>query len=141
LEFEDKFFQVKLELLFVSSCVYLKLEDKFVQEQLELLFVSSCVLLELEDKFVQVQLELLFVSSCVFFELEDKFVKVKLELELELELLYVSYFVIQKQISPLGCALLHNTKTNFQWVFGRQFLSLNMGKHRIRERKCLRKIN
>jgi hypothetical protein len=135
LELEDKFVQVQLELLFVSSCVFLELEDKFVQVQLELLFVSSCFFLELEDKFVQVQLELLFVSSCVFLELEDKFVQV----QLELELLDVSSFVIQKQISPLGCALLHNTKTNLWWVFGSQFLSLNMGNHQIRERKSSRK--
>jgi hypothetical protein len=41
-------------------------------------------------------------------------------LELELELLVVSSFVIQRQISPFGigivsCALLHNTKTNLWW--------------------------
>ena len=38
--------------------------------------------------------------------MEDKFVQV----QLELELLDVSSFVIQKQFSPIGCALLHNTK-------------------------------
>jgi hypothetical protein len=63
----------------------------------------------------------------------------QVQLELELELLDVSSFVIQKQISPLGCALLHNTKTNLWWVFGSQFLSLNMGNHRIRERNSSRK--
>jgi hypothetical protein len=60
------------------------------------------------------EIGILFVLVCVFLELEDKFVQV--QLELELELLYVSSFVIQKQISPLGCALLHNTKTNLWWV-------------------------
>jgi hypothetical protein len=58
---------------------------------------------------------------------------------LELELLDVSSFVIQKKKSPFGCALLHNTKTFFLWVFGSQFLSLNMGNQRIRERKSSRK--
>ena len=70
-------------------------------------------------------------------ELEDKFVQV--QLELELELLDVSSFVIQKQISPLVCALLHNTKTNLWWVFGSQFVSLNMGNHWIREINSSRK--
>jgi hypothetical protein len=41
-------------------------------------------------------------------------------LELELKLVVVSFFVIQRQIYPLGigivsCALLHNTKTIFLW--------------------------
>jgi hypothetical protein len=121
----------------IVVCIFLDLEDKFVQVQLELLFVSSCVYLELEDKFFQVKLELFFVSSCVFLELEEKFVQVNLELELEL--FDVSSFVIQKQISPLGCGLLNNTKKKIWWVFGSQFLSLNMGNQRIREINSSRK--
>jgi hypothetical protein len=58
---------------------------------------------------------------------------------LELELLDVSYFVIQKQIFPLGCALLRNRKTIFWWVFERQVLFLNMGKRQIREINSSRK--
>jgi hypothetical protein len=68
---EDKFVQVQLELLFVSSCIFLELEKKFVQVESKLLFVSSHVFLEFEDKFVQVQLKLLFVSCCVFLKFEE----------------------------------------------------------------------
>jgi hypothetical protein len=113
----------------------MELEDKFVEVRLELLFVFSCLFLGLGGKFVQVQLELLFVSSCLFMEFEDKFVQV----QLQLELLDVSSFVIQFFFYPLGCSLLQNTNTNLWWMFGSQLLYLNIGNHQIQEINSLRK--